>query len=132
MTLATFGTHDWTLYTDMPINSEKDAQEILRIYTSRWRCEDFHRTLKSGMKLEDNLFRIGSCLQRLLCLSAPMAVKLLEITYQARENPSTPISQVVSPTEEKAIKLLAKEQTGKIPRKLTLKKAVEYIAFAGG
>jgi hypothetical protein len=123
---------DWILYTNLSVKNVAEALEVVRIYTCRWRIEEFHLTLKSGMKVEKNRFESGENIQRLLTLSAPMAVKLLELQYKSRKNPDLPALTVMSEMELKAVKSIAKIQTGKVPRSLTISQAIKHIAFLGG
>jgi hypothetical protein len=123
---------DWILYTNLSIATLDDALDVLRIYTCRWRIEEFHLTLKSGMKVEKNRFESGQNIQRLLAISVPMAVKLLEIMYKSRKNPDLPALETLSEIEYKAVKAVVKLQTGILPKSLTISQAIKHIALLGG
>ena len=123
---------EWLLYTDQPIHDLESAREVVRIYTLRWRIEEFHMVLKTGMRAEKNRFQDGLHMQRLLLLCAPMAIKLLELMYLSRAEPDKLLAEVVSKEEEKAVMALAEEQTHNPPQNLTVGEAVKYIAFSGG
>ncbi len=123
---------DWILYTNLSVKNLAEALEVLRIYACRWRIEEFHLTLKSGMKVEKNRFGSGENIQRLLAISVPMAVKLMELQYTSRKNPDLPALDVMSEMEVAAVKAVVKLQTGKLPRNLTISQAIKHIAFLGG
>ncbi len=123
---------EWILYTNLPVNSLKDALEILRIYNCRWRIEEFHLTLKSGMKVERNRFGAGSRIQKLLVLSTPIALRLLRLTYKSRHFPDENANKILSKVELEVVKGLIKQQRGRRPRKVTVKEAIESIGFLGG
>ena len=123
---------EWILYTSLPVETVEDAIECVRMYTCRWRIEEFNMVLKTGMTIEQNHFREAENIQRLLTIAIPMAVKLLEILYRSRENPSQDVAEVFSSAEIKGIKVMAKRQGVRIPPRITMKWATERIAFHGG
>jgi len=123
---------EWILYTDMPVQTLRQGMEVLRLYTLRWRIEEFHLTLKSGMGVENQKFEGLEQILRWIYISAPMAVKLLELMLGSRESPNRLIEETVSPSEVEAIKLIIKRQTGRRPRRVTVEQAVKSIAFLGG
>lgn len=57
---------EWMLLTTIKVSTFEDATEKLEWYTRRWGIEVYHRTLKSGCRIEDrrlnNADRIESCL----------------------------------------------------------------------
>lgn len=120
---------EWILYSDLPITKNEEALEVVKFYTFRWRIEEFHMVLKTGLNVERTNFREGENIQRQMLLAAPMAVKLLEITYMARKTPEMKAEIVFSKEEVFVIKKLGKIHGNK---KLSLKKAVEIMAFRGG
>ena len=56
----------WRLLTSLPVESFAQAVEKLEWYAKRWGIEVFHRTLKSGCKIEERQLgyadRIEACL----------------------------------------------------------------------
>ena len=44
---------EWMLWTTLPADTEEQAWEKVDWYKRRWGIEDFHRTLKSGCRIED-------------------------------------------------------------------------------
>ncbi len=46
-------TIEWFLYTSLSINNIESAYLIVKYYSLRWMIEDFHKTLKSGLRAED-------------------------------------------------------------------------------
>lgn len=123
---------DWLLYTNLPISSMNEALEIIRLYTCRWRIEEFHLTLKTGMKIENNRFGSGTRIQRLLSIVAPVAIKLLGIIYKSRHFPDECAKMSLSKAEHEVVRAIIKQQTGRKPIKLTLNMLVKHVAFLGG
>ena len=123
---------EWLLYTDLPIETLSQAKRVIRLYTMRWRIEEFHLALKSGMAVEEQRFESLDAYLKWICISAPMACKILEILLQSRATPKLAAETILSPEEYQAVRLLTKRQTGRLPRKLTLEKVVKHVAMAGG
>ena len=88
--------------------------------------------LKTGMNIEETRLQSGENIQRLLALSAPVAIKLLEMNYKGRNNPDLPAQSCMTKAEVEAVKIIAIRQTGKKPKKLTIGEAVKIIGFLGG
>lgn len=57
---------EWLLLTTMPINTFEEAVEKAQWYSKRWGIEIYHKTLKSGCKIEQRQLgkaeRIEACL----------------------------------------------------------------------
>ncbi len=69
----------WVLLTSEPVNTYEEALRVIRSYELRWRIEDYHKALKSGVGIEklrlqdkENIKRIGSIMSFL-------AVRLLQM-----------------------------------------------------
>jgi hypothetical protein len=123
---------EWILYTNLSISCLDDALEILRLYTCRWRIEDFHLTVKTGMKVEKNRFGSGARIQRLLAIAAPIAIKLLGMIYKSRHFPKERAEKSLSKAELEVVKAIIKQQKGRRPIKVTIDMAVKHVAFLGG
>jgi hypothetical protein len=74
----------WFLYTNEPINSVAEAQEIVRYYELRWRIEDFHKTWKSdGTQVEKLRLGTRKNTERLSTILAFVAVRLMQLKEMA-------------------------------------------------
>jgi len=122
----------WILYTNIPVVTLADALETLRIYKARWRIEEYHLVLKSGLGIEKVKFRHADNIKRFFALCIPTAIKLLEVRYCNSYKPQENVTCLLSPIYVKALKMLLKQQGKKIPRKITIKIMVETIGVAGG
>ncbi|MEW6712169.1 MAG: IS4 family transposase [Candidatus Riflebacteria bacterium] len=123
---------EWILYTNLSISCLDEALEVLRLYTCRWRIEEFHLTLKTGMKVERNRFGSGTRIQRLLSIATPVAIKLLGMIYKSRHFPEESAEKSLSKTELEVAKAIIKQQTGRKPIKVNLGMLVKHVAFLGG
>ena len=123
---------NWTLYTDLPIESLKDAMEVIRIYKVRWRIEEFHLALKSGMGIEKIKLQYAENIKRFIALCIPMAIQILKRRYLAETIPEVSATEVLGANEMKALKKMIKKNRGIQTRRISVKQCVEYIAFIGG
>jgi hypothetical protein len=64
----------WMLLTTSPVDSFQAACEKLRWYTLRWGIEVYHRTLKSGCKIEQR--QLGTAERPEACLAIDWVVGL--------------------------------------------------------
>ena len=89
----------WLLLTTLPIERLADAEQVVRWYTYRWRIERYHFTLKSGCRLEELQLETAERLRRALALYAIVAMRLLHLTYLARQEPEASCEAAVSEEE---------------------------------
>jgi len=85
----------WVLFVDTPVTSIEQAdQEIVR-YEQRWAIEEYHKALKTGCGVERRQLRTADRLERLLGVSAVVAVRLVQLKTAARETPERPARELV-------------------------------------
>lgn len=88
---------DWLLLSSEPAATSAAAWEQVGWYQCRWVIEDYHAGLKTGCRLEARRLDNRAALWRLLALCAPIAVRLLQLRDQARQQPDQPATQVLDP-----------------------------------
>jgi transposase-like protein/transposase Tn5 family protein len=124
---------DWILVTTLTIDTIDEILEVVRLYTLRWRIEEFHLILKSGCGAEKLQFETAERLMKMLAILAAIAIRLLALTYQARVDPDLPCTEVLTEDEWRA---LVTSIQGRPPpqnaRPPTLKQAVLWIGKLGG
>lgn len=81
---------EWALLTTIDVQSFEQACEKLAWYTQRWGIEVFHRTLKSGCRVEDRQLGHGDHLQACLAIDMVIAWRILHMTKLGREVPDLP------------------------------------------
>lgn len=81
----------WVLLTTAPTISFEDASERLAWYTQRWTIEVFHRTLKSGCKIENRQLGSASRLEACLAIDLVVAWRIHHLTKLGRELPTFPV-----------------------------------------
>ena len=123
----------WLLFTSMTVETLAQALEKVVWYTRRWGIEVFHRTLKSGCKIEDrqlgNDHRIEAC----LAIDLVVAWRLFHLVRRGRETPDVPCTVFF---EEHEWKALVTFQT-RVPvapdaSPPTLREATRMVAGLGG
>ncbi len=69
----------WVLLTTEPVAEAEQARQVVRYYELRWRIEDCHKAWKSGVGVERQRFQSASNLERMLVITAFLAVRLLQL-----------------------------------------------------
>jgi hypothetical protein len=94
----------WRLLTTLPVETAKDAREIIRLYRLRWRIEEVFRVLKrDGLALEETQVESARRLFNLAALAVVAAARILQLT-DARDASSRPATDVI---DEGAIEAVA-------------------------
>lgn len=79
----------WVLLTTEPVATAEDALVVVRHYECRWRIEEYHKAWKSGVGVERQRFQSPENLERMLAITAFLAVRLLQL----RENQEAPVGK---------------------------------------
>jgi len=74
---------NWILLTSEPIETEEQVRRIVRYYELRWRIEEYHKAWKSGVGVERLRFQSAASLERMVVITAFVAVRLLQLREQA-------------------------------------------------
>jgi hypothetical protein len=127
----------WRLLTNVHVNAEEDADEILEAYAMRWRIEDFHKTWKSGAcNVEDCQLRSMDSVMKWAIIMAGAAARIQRLKLLSREKPELPASCELSKYEIRALIMLKrkyKKRTETITDdEPTLGKAMYWMAELGG
>jgi len=80
----------WLMLTTVPVASAEQAVEKLHWYAQRWNIEVFHRTLKSGCRIEDRQLGTADRLQACLAIDLVVAWRIHHLTELGREVPQRP------------------------------------------
>lgn len=91
---------DWLLLTTYPVETEEDAALVIRNYTLRWRCEEFHRTLKTGAcDIEASELESFESFSRWLIIASSVAARIERIKFLSRTQPDAPATVAYSKEE---------------------------------
>jgi hypothetical protein len=120
---------EWILATEEPIKTRKQLEEIVEYYRARWTIEEFFRALKSGCAFERRQLESYDALLRALVLFLPIAWQLLRLRTVARDTPTTPATEVLSPVQ---IDVLRAKSSLKLPLRPTARDVLLSVAALGG
>ena len=122
----------WRLITNVQTTNYEDALMRIQWYTQRWKIEIFHRTLKSGCKVEELQSDTADKLMKLITIYSIIALQIMLLTYVARTRPDESCEICLSEDEWKILYRVAKK-TKILPEKPpTVNEAVIMIAILGG
>lgn len=70
----------WRLITTQKIQTKAQAREQIRIYTQRWRIEEFFKLLKSdGFKIESTELQSGKSIRKLTLILMKVSIKIQQL-----------------------------------------------------
>lgn len=122
----------WMLLSTLEVNSFEQATERLSWYATRWGIEVFHRTFKSGCKIEDRQLGSASSIEACLAIDMVVAWRVFYLTKLGRETPEVPCTVFFEDEEWKALYTF-KTQNPVLPENPpTLREAMRMVATLGG
>jgi len=123
---------EWLLLTTVEVKSAENAIEKVDWYKKRWGIEVFHRTLKSGCRIEDRQLEEADRLEVCLGLDMVVAWRIHYMTMLAREKPDEPCTIVFEDDEWKALHYLVNKTPILPPKPPTILQTVFMVASLGG
>ena len=85
----------WILFTLLPVHTFDEACLVISYYESRWLVEEYHKSLKTGCRVESPQLKTAGRLEAFVALTSVVAVRLLQLKSLARTNPEVPARRVV-------------------------------------
>lgn len=85
---------EWVLYTDTRTETLGEALVGVMDYGSRFLIEEFHKGIKTGMKVEELQLETGEGLFRAIAVMSIVALRLLDIRELGRAVPDAPAALV--------------------------------------
>ena len=122
----------WYLATSVDITNVDEAMERVNWYVHRWKIERFHYILKNGCKIEELQNRKAERLQKLILMYSIISVRILSMTYLARQKPEIPCTVIMDEQEWKVLYCIANKTSKVPPTTPTIKEVVAYLAKLGG
>lgn len=121
---------EWMLLTTVKVQNLTKAKKMLKWYTRRWGIEVYHRTLKSGCRIEDR--RLARAKDTKTCLAIDMVVawRIFFLTMQGRKTPDIPCDRFLQEDQWKVLYTYINKTLPKEPP--TLYQAIRMIAKLGG
>jgi hypothetical protein len=122
----------WLLLTTLAVETFEQAVEKLDWYVARWGIEVYHRTLKSGCKIEERQLGNADRIEACLAIDLVVAWRIFHLTKLGREVPEVPCTVFFEEAEWKA--LVAYKTGNPVPPKTppTLRAATRMVASLGG
>jgi hypothetical protein len=123
---------EWMLLTTVGVTSFKDAEQRVRWYGRRWGIEVYHRTLKSGCRIQDRHLDPNAGLKVCVGIDMVVAWRVFHLTMLSREMPSAPGTIFFTQDEAEALHCYTR-QTLVLPEQLPdLKQTTSMVAAMGG
>jgi hypothetical protein len=94
---------EWMLLTTVAVTSFAEAQQRVEWYSGRWGIEVYHRTLKSGCRIEDRQLETADRLETCLGVDMVVAWRIYYLTMLGRESPHLPCTVLFKEIEWKAL-----------------------------
>ena len=109
---------EWFLLTTLAVETQAEAERVLKWYKLRWRIEDWHRVLKSGCKVEYLGHRQGERIERAVTINAVIAWRLTLMTLLGRDTPELPADCLFTEIELAALEDFAQDRRPPPPANL--------------
>jgi hypothetical protein len=123
---------EWKLITTVEIKSLAQALEVIEWYTQRFQIEVFHRTLKSGCKIEDRQLGNADRIEGCLAVDMVVAWRLVHLTKLGREVPDVPCTVFFEEAQWKALVAFVTEDGREPAQPPTLREAIRMMAMRLG
>lgn len=124
---------EWRLLTNVATINEKDALERIQWYACRWGIEVFHKTLKSGCRIEKRQMASSSRLESCLAVDMVVAWRIYHLSKLGKQIPASSCTEYFNEDEWKALVLCkgsdAQKESTKAP---TMQEMIRMVASLGG
>jgi hypothetical protein len=123
---------EWKLLTTVEVRSLEQALEVIEWYRQRFQIEVFHRTLKSGCKIEERQLGNAERIEGCLAIDMVVAWRIVHLTKLGREVPEVPCTVFFEEAQWKAL-IAFTTRDARVPAEPpTLRKAVRMMAMRLG
>lgn len=123
---------EWLLLTTVPTTTLEQAVERLDWYAARWNIEVYHRTLKSGCRIEDRRLAYADSLEACLALDLVVAWRVMHLAKLGRETPDIPCTVFFEEAEWKALSCYHLKTQTPPQEPPSLGEAMRMVAKIGG
>lgn len=122
----------WMLLTSLPVQTFEQAVEKLDWYAKRWGIEIFHKTLKSGCKIEERQLGNADSIQACLAIDMVVAWRVYHLAKLGRETPDIPCTAFFEESEWKALLTFITKEPVVDGTPPSLREAMRMVASLGG
>jgi hypothetical protein len=121
---------DWMLLSTVNTQGFDEACERLSWYSRRWGIEVYHRTVKSGCRIEDRRLDDAHSLEACLAIDLVVAWRVYWLTMAGRETPDIPCNQFLSEEEWRVLSAWATGKMADTPP--SAQQVMRWIGKLGG
>jgi hypothetical protein len=121
---------EWMLLTTVKTESFEQACERLTWYSRRWGIEVYHRTMKSGCRIQDRRLDDAHSLKACLAIDLVVAWRVYWLTMVGRERPDMACNQLLSEEEWRVLSAWATGKTADTPP--SANQVMRWIGKLGG
>jgi hypothetical protein len=123
---------EWKLLTTREVRNLEQALEVIGWYAQRFQIEVFHRTLKSGCKIEQRQLGNAERIEGCLAVDMVVAWRIVHLTKLGREVPEVPCTVFFEEAQWKALMVFV-TQSPRVPdQPPTLRDAIRMMAMSLG
>ena len=122
----------WMLLTTCPVTGSEEAIEKIGWYAGRWGIEVYHRTLKSGCKIEERQLASADRIEACLAVDMVVAWRVFHLVKLGRETPNVPCSVFFEEAEWKALCTHITQKPVPPAEPPPLREAMRMVATLGG
>jgi hypothetical protein len=123
---------EWRLITTLEVKSLAQALEVIEYYTQRFQIEVFHRTLKSGCKIEERQLGNADRIEGCLAIDMVVAWRIVHLTKLGREVPDVPCTVFFEEAQWKALVAFVTREARVPDQPPTLREATRMMAMRLG
>lgn len=74
----------WVLLTSLPVQTFKDAWQVIEDYENRWLVEEYHKAIKTGCSIERHALRTADRLEALMGIITVIGARLIQLKLVGR------------------------------------------------
>lgn len=123
---------EWMLLTTFRVTNFEEATEKVGWYAIRWGIEVYHRTFKSGCKIEERQLGHADRIETCLAIDMVVAWRIVHLTKLGRETPDVPCTVFFEDAEWKALNTYITQNPTTPDQPLSLRDAIRMVASLGG
>jgi hypothetical protein len=121
---------EWMLLSLVEVSTFEQAVEKVDWYRRRWKIEEYHRTLKSGCRVEDRRLGNRNSWQRCLAIDLVVAWRVEYVKTLSRQSPELPCTVAFEEDEWRALWAVDKKPLP--PQPPTIREVTRRVAQHGG
>lgn len=118
---------EWVLLTSLDVSTLQEGCKVIDWYVMRWIIEEYHKCLKTGCKFEKRQLKNNARLERLMGFLAVVALRLLQLREQMKNDQHLAKSYVPNLPLEVLAKKISLD-----PEVITLRQFLIEVAKMGG